>query len=123
MGGQRVGEMEVWALEAHRAAYTLQEMLTIKSDDVSGRANAFEAIIKGVSIPTPKIPESFKVLVRELQSLSMNVIPVQAVVAERTEEKVLSSAKQLKEALSGVEKVEEQEAVKTLGEEEIVKEE
>ena len=86
MGGQRLGEMEVWALEAHRAAYTLQEMLTIKSDDVSGRAKAFEAIIKSVDIPTPKVPESFKVLIRELQSLSLNIIPMQAVVEEEKEE-------------------------------------
>jgi DNA-directed RNA polymerase subunit beta len=78
MGGQRVGEMEVWTLEAHRAAYTLQEMLTIKSDDVVGRARAFEAIVKGLEIPTPTVPESFKVLVKELQSLSLNVIPVKA---------------------------------------------
>jgi DNA-directed RNA polymerase subunit beta len=67
MGGQRLGEMEVWALEAHRARYTLQEMLTIKSDDVVGRAKAFEAIVKGTDIPTPKVPESFKVLIKELK--------------------------------------------------------
>ena len=76
MGGQRVGEMEVWTLEAHKAAYTLQELLTIKSDDVVGRAGAFEAIVKNIPIPTPTIPESFKVLVKELQSLSLNVEPV-----------------------------------------------
>lgn len=76
MGGQRLGEMEVWALESHRAAHTLQEMLTTKSDDIAGRARAFEAIIKGTDIPTPRIPESFKVLIRELQSLSMNIMPV-----------------------------------------------
>ena len=75
MGGQRLGEMEVWTLESHKAAYTLQEMLTIKSDDVVGRARAFEAIVKGLEIPTPTIPESFKVLVKELQSLSLNVYP------------------------------------------------
>lgn len=86
MGGQRLGEMEVWALEAHRAAYTLQEMLTIKSDDVAGRAKAFEAIIKGVDIPTPRVPESFKVLIRELQSLGMSINPTQAVVADEEEE-------------------------------------
>src|SRR5665647_1458405 len=68
MGGQRLGEMEVWALEAHRASHTLQEMLTIKSDDVLGRAKAFEAIVKGVEIHESTIPESFKVLVRELNS-------------------------------------------------------
>ena len=84
MGGQRLGEMEVWALESHRARYTLQEMLTIKSDDVVGRAKAFEAIVKGTDIPTPKVPESFKVLIKELQALGLNVVPVgvQAVVEE-----------------------------------------
>lgn len=79
MGGQRLGEMEVWALEAHRAAHTLQEMLTIKSDDVVGRARAFEAIVKGDNIPASTIPESFKVLVKELQALALNVIPTGAV--------------------------------------------
>jgi DNA-directed RNA polymerase subunit beta len=74
MGGQRLGEMEVWALEAYGAAHTLQEMLTIKSDDVVGRAKAFEAIVKGVEIPQPTVPESFKVLVKELQSLSLDVL-------------------------------------------------
>ncbi len=110
MGGQRLGEMEVWALEAHRAAYTLQEMLTIKSDDVSGRAKAFEAIIKSVDIPTPRVPESFKVLIRELQSLSLNIVPTQAVVADETEdedtsskqEEVIKEAKELQEGLDAV---------------------
>ncbi len=74
MGGQRLGEMEVWALEAHRAAHVLQEMLTIKSDDVRGRSKAFEAIVKGVDIPAPTVPESFRVLVRELNSLGLEVI-------------------------------------------------
>ncbi len=72
-GGQRFGEMEVWALEAYGAAYTLQEILTVKSDDIVGRVNAFEAIVKGKNIPTPGIPESFKVLVKELQSLGLNI--------------------------------------------------
>jgi DNA-directed RNA polymerase subunit beta len=75
MGGQRLGEMEVWALEAHQAAHTLQEMLTIKSDDVVGRGKAFEAIVKGVDIPQASIPESFKVLAKELNSLCLSVIP------------------------------------------------
>ncbi len=75
MGGQRLGEMEVWALEAHRAAHTLQEMLTIKSDDVVGRAKAFEAIVKGTDLPESTVPESFKVLVKELNSLGFSVIP------------------------------------------------
>ena len=72
-GGQRFGEMEVWALEAYGAAYTLQEMLTIKSDDVVGRVKAYEAIVKGENIPEPGVPESFKVLVKELQSLGLDV--------------------------------------------------
>lgn len=75
MGGQRLGEMEVWALESHRAAHTLQEMLTIKSDDVVGRAKAFEAIVKGADIPEAMVPESFKVLCKELNSLCLDVIP------------------------------------------------
>lgn len=75
MGGQRLGEMEVWALEAHKAAHTLQEMLTIKSDDVVGRAKAFEAIVKGTDIPAAAVPESFNVLVKELNSLGLHVIP------------------------------------------------
>ena len=72
-GGQRFGEMEVWALEAYGAAYILQEMLTIKSDDVLGRTKAYEAIVKGENIPTPGVPESFKVLVKELQALALDV--------------------------------------------------
>lgn len=75
MGGQRLGEMEVWALEAHRAAHSLQEMLTIKSDDVVGRARAFAAIVKKTDIPQPSVPASFRVLVKELNSLGLNVIP------------------------------------------------
>ena len=65
--------MEVWALEAYGAAYTLQELLTVKSDDINGRRRAYEAIIKGQNIPTPGIPESFKVLVKELQSLALDI--------------------------------------------------
>ncbi len=72
-GGQRFGEMEVWALEAYGASYALQELLTIKSDDVLGRVKVYEAIVKGENIPEPGIPESFKVLVKEMQSLSLNV--------------------------------------------------
>ena len=68
-GGQRFGEMEVWALEAYGAAYTLQEMLTVKSDDVQGRVKTYEAIVKGEPIEEPSIPASFRVLVKELQSL------------------------------------------------------
>ena len=72
-GGQRFGEMEVWALEAYGAAYTLQEILTVKSDDVTGRVKTYEAIVQGQNIPTPGVPESFKVLVKELQSLALDV--------------------------------------------------
>ena len=72
-GGQRFGEMEVWALEAYGAAYTLQEILTVKSDDVVGRVKTYESIVKGENIPTPGIPESFKVLIKELQSLGLSV--------------------------------------------------
>ncbi len=84
MGGQRLGEMEVWALESHRAAHVLQEMLTIKSDDVVGRAKAFEAIVKGTDIPESTIPESFKVLVKELQALGLSVVPTGVVTAKPT---------------------------------------
>ena len=73
VGGQRFGEMEVWALEAYGAANTLQEMLTIKSDDVYGRSKAYESIIKGTEIEGPKVPESFNVLVKELQGLGLKV--------------------------------------------------
>ena len=72
-GGQRFGEMEVWALEAYGAAYLLQELLTIKSDDVLGRVRVYEAIVKGENIPEPGIPESFKVLIKEMQALCLNV--------------------------------------------------
>jgi len=72
-GGQRFGEMEVWALEAYGAAYTLQEILTVKSDDITGRVKTYEAIVKGQNIPTPGVPEAFKVLVKELQALSLDI--------------------------------------------------
>ena len=72
-GGQRFGEMEVWALEAYGSAYCLQELLTIKSDDVLGRVKVYEAIVKGENIPEPGIPESFKVLIKEMQALCLNV--------------------------------------------------
>ena len=72
-GGQRFGEMEVWALEAYGASYTLQEILTVKSDDITGRVKTYEAIIKGDNIPSPGIPESFKVLLKEFQSLALDV--------------------------------------------------
>ena len=81
-GGQRFGEMEVWALEAYGAAYTLQEMLTVKSDDVAGRSRIYEAIVKGENPPEPGIPESFNVLVKELQSLCLDVILEEGTVVE-----------------------------------------
>lgn len=86
MGGQRLGEMEVWALEAYGAAHILQEMLTIKSDDVVGRAKAFEAIVKGIDIPQALIPESFKVLVKELQALGLNFETIGAKIITASEE-------------------------------------
>jgi len=82
-----MGEMEVWALEAHRAAHVLQEMLTIKSDDVRGRAKAFEAIVKGEEIPAPTVPESFKVLCKELNSLVLDIDPLDEVLQTNDEEK------------------------------------
>lgn len=72
-GGQRFGEMEVWALEAYGAAYTLQEMLTVKSDDVVGRVKTYESIVKGENVPEPGVPEGFKVLIKELQSLGLDI--------------------------------------------------
>jgi len=72
-GGQRLGEMEVWALEAYGAAHTLQEMLTVKSDDVAGRTRIYEAIVKGKPMLEPGLPESFNVLVKEMQALGLNV--------------------------------------------------
>jgi len=102
MGGQRLGEMEVWALEAYGAAYTLQEMLTIKSDDVVGRAKAFESIIKGTDIPQALIPESFKVLVKELNALGLKVDMIGAKTREELvkakpeeEEQIEKAAKEL----------------------------
>jgi DNA-directed RNA polymerase subunit beta len=100
MGGQRFGEMEVWALEAYGAAHTLQEILTIKSDDVVGRSKAYEAIIKSEEIRGPRIPESFNVLVKELQSLGLSVdltrenadgeieIDAETVIAERLDDEI-----------------------------------
>ena len=87
-GGQRFGEMEVWALEAYGAAYTLQEILTVKSDDVVGRVKTYEAIIKGENIPEPGVPESFKVLLKELQSLALDV---RVLRDDNTEVKIMES--------------------------------
>ncbi len=99
MGGQRLGEMEVWALEAHRAQHILQEMLTIKSDDIVGRAKAFEAIVKGTEIPESTIPESFKVLVRELNALGLNIIPKGVILADSTSEIDTKDGEKLAEVL------------------------
>jgi DNA-directed RNA polymerase subunit beta len=111
MGGQRLGEMEVWALESHRAAYTLQEMLTIKSDDVLGRAKAFEAIVKGVDIPEATVPESFKVLIRELNSLGLSVEARGAILAKEESEEMEIKGQELAQA-AGAEVVAEVEEVK-----------
>ena len=98
-GGQRFGEMEVWALEAYGAAYALQELLTIKSDDVLGRVKVYEAIVKGENIPEPGIPESFKVLVKEMQSLGLNVEVMSgdgnAIEMRDTDEDVFRTAEEL----------------------------
>jgi DNA-directed RNA polymerase subunit beta len=106
-GGQRFGEMEVWALEAYGAAYTLQELLTIKSDDVLGRVKVYEAIVKGENIPEPGIPESFKVLVKEMQSLCLNVEVLSsegvAIEMRDTDEEVFRTAEELGINLSRVE--------------------
>ena len=105
-GGQRFGEMEVWALEAYGAAYTLQEMLTIKSDDTVGRVKAYEAIVKGENIAEPSIPESFKVLLKEMQSLGLdvNVVSEEGQRADMRDEDddLLRAAEELGIDLSGV---------------------
>ncbi|HYK08603.1 MAG TPA: DNA-directed RNA polymerase subunit beta [Candidatus Eisenbacteria bacterium] len=129
MGGQRLGEMEVWALESHRAQHVLQEMLTYKSDDVVGRTKAFEAIVKGTDIPTPRVPESFKVLVKELQALGLRIDPVEMQVkvdeaiapasdlVNAAEEKVEGEVKEMEEAL-GAEDVADSASEETAGVEE-----
>jgi DNA-directed RNA polymerase subunit beta len=98
-GGQRFGEMEVWALEAYGSAYALQELLTIKSDDVLGRVKVYEAIVKGENIPEPGIPESFKVLIKEMQSLCLNVEVLSAegkeIEMRETDEDVFRAAEEL----------------------------
>ena len=98
-GGQRFGEMEVWALEAYGAAYTLQELLTVKSDDVLGRVKAYEAIVKGENIPESGIPESFKVLVKEMQSLGLNVEVIsnegKEIVLKESDDDVFRTAEEL----------------------------
>jgi DNA-directed RNA polymerase subunit beta len=119
-GGQRFGEMEVWALEAYGAAYTLQEMLTIKSDDTVGRVKAYEAIVKGENIAEPSIPESFKVLLKEMQSLALdvNVVSEEGQRAEMRDEDddLLRAAEELGIDLSGVRVEEDPAAVAPAGE-------
>jgi len=106
-GGQRFGEMEVWALEAYGAAYTLQELLTVKSDDVVGRVKTYEAIVKGENVPEPGVPESFKVLIKELQSIGLDVKVLtedaQEILIRDTEEDVHETAKELELILVGEE--------------------
>jgi DNA-directed RNA polymerase subunit beta len=99
-GGQRFGEMEVWALEAYGAAYTLQEILTVKSDDVVGRVKTYEAIVKGENIPEPGIPESFKVLIKEMQSLGLDV----KVLTDDNEEIEIKESADL-DAIAGLESI------------------
>jgi DNA-directed RNA polymerase subunit beta len=132
MGGQRLGEMEVWALEAYGAAHTLQEMLTIKSDDVVGRAKAFEAIVKGIDIPESTVPESFKVLVKELNGLGLKVELLGAKVVEEkevtasaldAEEKLEEEAKKLATASGEEIVVKGEEVTRDLGVEEVRQEE
>jgi len=93
-GGQRFGEMEVWALEAYGASYTLQEILTVKSDDIVGRVKTYEAIVKGENIPEPGVPESFKVLLKELQALSLDV---KVLMADETEVEMRESIEEIEE--------------------------
>ncbi|MDU4417296.1 MAG: DNA-directed RNA polymerase subunit beta [Veillonella parvula] len=109
-GGQRFGEMEVWALEAYGAAYTLQELLTVKSDDVVGRVKAYEKIVKGENIPEPGVPESFKVLLKELQSIGLDV----KILNEDQEEVIMKELEDEDEVVeTGIEEVMEGSAVET----------
>ncbi len=105
-GGQRFGEMEVWALEAYGAAYTLQEILTVKSDDVVGRVKTYEAIVKGENIPEPGVPESFKVLIKEFQSIGLDVKilteDAQEIMIHDTDEDINETAKELDLNVAGV---------------------
>ena len=110
-GGQRFGEMEVWALEAYGAAYTLQEMLTVKSDDVVGRVKTYEAIVKGENIPEPGIPESFKVLIKEMQSLGLDV----KVLTDENEEIEIRESAEL-DGISGLESIIDIDAIADEGE-------
>ncbi len=107
-GGQRFGEMEVWALEAYGAAYTLQEILTVKSDDIVGRVKTYEAIVKGENISTPGIPESFKVLIKEMQALGLDV----KVLSETNEEIAIKDSSEYEEDYANVESIMETEIAK-----------
>ena len=104
-GGQRFGEMEVWALEAYGAAYTLQELLTVKSDDVVGRVKTYEAIVKGENVPEPGVPESFKVLIKELQSIGLDVKVLsedaQEIFIRESDEDIHETAKELELSIGG----------------------
>jgi DNA-directed RNA polymerase subunit beta len=104
-GGQRFGEMEVWALEAYGAAYTLQELLTVKSDDVVGRVKTYEAIVKGENVPEPGVPESFKVLIKELQSIGLDVKilseDAQEIMIRDIDDDIQETAKELELNLHG----------------------
>jgi DNA-directed RNA polymerase subunit beta len=106
-GGQRFGEMEVWALEAYGAAYTLQELLTVKSDDVVGRVKTYEAIVKGENVPEPGVPESFKVLIKELQSIGLDIKVLsedaQEILIRESDEDIHETAKELELNIGGVE--------------------
>lgn len=108
-GGQRFGEMEVWALEAYGAAYTLQELLTVKSDDVVGRVKTYEAIVKGENVPEPGVPESFKVLIKELQSIGLDVKilteDAQEILIRESDEDINETAKELELSIGGEENV------------------
>lgn len=110
-GGQRFGEMEVWALEAYGAAYTLQEILTVKSDDVVGRVKTYEAIVKGENVPEPGVPESFKVLIKELQSIGLDIKVLsedaQEIMIHDTDDDINETAKELELNVDGVDPVAE----------------
>ncbi len=111
-GGQRFGEMEVWALEAYGAAYTLQELLTVKSDDVVGRVKTYEAIVKGENVPEPGVPESFKVLIKELQSLALDVKVLsedsREIEIREADDDVVERARELDLDLGGGEELDEE---------------
>ena len=116
-GGQRFGEMEVWALEAYGAAYTLQEILTVKSDDVVGRVKTYEAIVKGENIPEPGVPESFKVLIKELQSIGLDIKVLsedaQEIMIHDTDDDINETAKELELDVTGVDPNKDKPVAKT----------